>query len=199
MKSKININKVYTRKGDNGKTQLTGGQVVDKDDVRIEAYGTIDELQVIIGGCVNSLNELELNDNDRNELRNILKRIQNELFNVGSSLSRLNEDVNVKTPKLLKENINQLEKEIDQYNKILPSLNSFVLPGGNNSNICFHMARAVCRRSERVCVRLSKKSAIDQNIIPYLNRLSDALFVWSRWILTVTNIDEQLWNPNLGE
>ena len=194
-KSKININKVYTRSGDTGKTRLTGGQVVDKDDLRIEAYGTVDELLVLMGGCANAISDMDFKQKDIDELLSVLYRIQNELFNLGSSLSRLQKDENDNTPKVKQKNIEQLELEIDQYNKSLPNLTSFVLPGGNDANIWFHLARTVCRRAERICVKLSKSSEIDNLNITYLNRLSDALFVWSRWVTITTGNTENLWDP----
>lgn len=194
-KSKININKVYTRTGDTGKTRLTGGQIVDKDDFRIEAYGTVDELLVLMGGCENSVSNLDIDQTEENNLIKILHRIQNELFNLGSSLSRFKNDENENTPKVKQKNIDQLEREIDHYNNILPALTSFVLPGGNDANIWFHLARTVCRRAERICVKLSKSAEIDHLNITYLNRLSDALFVWSRWVTIKTGNNENLWNP----
>ena len=125
----------------------------------------------------------------------MIDSIQNELFNLGSSLSRLQKDENDNTPKVKQKNIEQLELEIDQYNKSLPNLTSFVLPGGNDANIWFHLARTVCRRAERICVKLSKSSEIDNLNVTYLNRLSDALFVWSRWVTFKTGNNENLWNP----
>lgn len=194
-KSRIHINKVYTRSGDAGKTRLTGGQVVDKDDLRIEAYGTVDELLVLIGGCANAVANLDIPKIEKENLITLLLRIQNELFNVGSSLSRMKEDEVTDSPKIKQQNIDQLESEIDRYNQVLPALTSFVLPGGNDANIWFHLARTVCRRAERICVKLSKSEEIYKFIIPYLNRLSDALFVWSRWVTIQTGKTEQLWEP----
>ena len=173
VKSNIRINKVYTKKGDSGKTNLIGGSLVDKDNLRIEAYGTIDELQAIIGACIINIEKLDIDKDIKNKSNKIFCRIQNELFNLGSSLSRLDIDQNLNIPKVKEEDVHQLELEMDKINKSLPELTSFVLPGGSDINVFFHIARTVCRRAERRCVTLSKQSYIDDNIVPYLNRLSD--------------------------
>tara|TARA_Y100001970_G_C14218911_1_gene851415 strand:+ start:1992 stop:2603 length:612 start_codon:yes stop_codon:yes gene_type:complete len=197
IKSNIRINKVYTKNGDSGKTNLIGGSLVDKDDLRIEAYGTVDELQAIIGLCIVNIEKLNINKNIKNNSRSIYHRIQNELFNLGSSLSRVTINKNLDVPMVSKENITELEIEMDEVNKSLPELTSFVLPGGSEINVTFHIARTVCRRAERHCVTLSKESNIDANVIPYLNRLSDHLFVFSRWFSKLIGSDENLWNPKL--
>ena len=197
IKSNIRINKVYTKNGDSGKTNLIGGSLVDKDDLRIEAYGTVDELQAIIGLCIVNIEKLNIDKNIKNNSRSIYHRIQNELFNLGSSLSRVTINKNLDVPMVSKENITELEIEMDEVNKSLPELTSFVLPGGSEINVTFHIARTVCRRAERHCVTLSKESNIDANVIPYLNRLSDHLFVFSRWFSKLIGSDENLWNPKL--
>ena len=197
IKSNIRINKVYTKNGDSGKTNLIGGSLVDKDDLRIEAYGTVDELQAIIGLCIINIEKLNIDKNIKNNSRSIYHRIQNELFNLGSSLSRVTINKNLDVPMVSKENITELEIEMDEVNKSLPELTSFVLPGGSEINVTFHIARTVCRRAERHCVTLSKESNIDANVIPYLNRLSDHLFVFSRWFSKLIGSDENLWNPKL--
>lgn len=197
IKSNIRINKVYTKNGDSGKTNLIGGSLVDKDDLRIEAYGTVDELQAIIGLCIVNIEKLNIDKNIKNNSRSIYHRIQNELFNLGSSLSRVTINKNLDVPMVSKENITELEIEMDEVNKSLPELTSFVLPGGSEINVTFHIARTVCRRAERYCVTLSKESNIDANVIPYLNRLSDHLFVFSRWFSKLIGSDENLWNPKL--
>ena len=197
IKSNIRINKVYTKNGDSGKTNLIGGALVDKDNLRIEAYGTIDELQTIIGACIVNIEKLDIDKNIKNDSKNIFFRIQNELFNLGSSLSRVKIDKNPNIPKISKDNVRQLEIEMDKINKSLSELTSFVLPGGSDVNAFFHIARTVCRRAERRCVTLSKESYIDDNIVPYLNRLSDHLFVFSRWYSDLIGCTENLWDPNL--
>ena len=197
VKSNIRINKVYTKKGDSGKTNLIGGSLVDKDNLRIEAYGTIDELQAIIGACIINVERLDIDKHIKIDSKRIFCRIQNELFNLGSSLSRLDFDQNLNIPKIKEEDVHQLEIEMDKINKLLPELTSFILPGGSDVNVFFHIARTVCRRAERRCVALSKENYIDKNIVPYLNRLSDHLFVFSRWYSDLIGSPENLWDPKL--
>jgi len=197
VKSNIRINKVYTKKGDSGKTNLIGGSLVDKDNLRIEAYGTIDELQAIIGACIINIERLDIDKHIKIDSKRIFCRIQNELFNLGSSLSRLDFDQNLNIPKIKEEDVHQLEIEMDKINKLLPELTSFILPGGSDVNVFFHIARTVCRRAERRCVALSKENYIDKNIVPYLNRLSDHLFVFSRWYSDLIGSPENLWDPKL--
>ena len=194
--SNIRINKVYTRNGDNGKTSLIGGVKVDKDDLRIDAYGTIDELNSVLGLCISEINKIE-NKKIKEETIKIFTRIQNELFNLGSSLSRLDIDKESNFPSIKKVNIIKLENEIDQYNVKLPELTSFVLPGGSTINALLHLARTICRRAERISVTLMKRTKIDENILPYLNRLSDLFFVFSRWFSHKMNRTENLWDPKL--
>jgi len=194
--SNIRINKVYTRSGDYGKTSLIGGIKVDKDDLRIDAYGTIDELNSVLGLCISEINKIE-NKKIKQETIVIFTRIQNELFNLGSSLSRLDIDEENNFPSIKKVNIMKLENEIDQYNVNLPELTSFILPGGSSINALLHLARTICRRSERICVTLMKKTKIDENVLPYLNRLSDLFFVFSRWFSHKMGRAENLWDPKL--
>ena len=194
--SNIRINKVYTRNGDQGKTSLIGGVKVDKDDLRIDAYGTIDELNSVLGLCISEINKIE-NKKIKEETIKIFTRIQNELFNLGSSLSRLDIDKESNFPSIKRVNIIKLENEIDQYNVKLPELTSFVLPGGSTINALLHLARTICRRAERICVALMKRTKIDENILPYLNRLSDLFFVFSRWFSHKMNRTENLWDPKL--
>ena len=188
------INRVYTRKGDAGQTRLVGGQVIQKHALRIECYGTVDELNSFIGRCA-----VLAEGTKAEHLVPILKRVQNTLFNLGSILATLPEDVGERMPRVREEDITRLEQEIDAANEELPSLTSFVLPGGSLLNAELHVARTVCRRAERHCVRLRDEGAqLDQWSIPYLNRLSDALFVWSRVSSTREGIAEVLWAPNRG-
>ncbi|MAV58350.1 MAG: ATP:cob(I)alamin adenosyltransferase [Candidatus Marinimicrobia bacterium] len=194
--SNIRINKVYTRNGDHGRTSLIGGIKVDKDDLRIDAYGTIDELNSVLGLCISEINKIE-KKNITDKTLKIFTRIQNELFNLGSSLSRLDIDKKSNFPSINRDNIIKLENEIDQYNVNLPELTSFVLPGGSSINALLHLARTICRRSERICVSLTKKTKVDENVIPYLNRLSDLFFVLSRWFSHKMDRAENLWDPKL--
>ena len=193
---KIIISKVYTRTGDLGMTSLVGGQSVSKSDSRICAYGKIDELNSYIGACKQYLSNSNIDSENKKNLAKILYRIQNELFNIGNMLATLDEDIKKNMPKVEDSHIKVLEENIDYFNNNLPILKSFVLPGGSNINIWFHIARTVCRNCERRIVNLSNKEKIDINIVKYLNRLSDALFVFSRWSSCKLSIKETLWDPN---
>ena len=188
---KLAINRVYTRHGDQGQTSLVGGQKISKADLRIESYGTVDELNAYIGAARLSCIEIGCL-----ELAQILHGVQNALFNLGSLLATKLEDLHPLQPQVTQEDIDKLEIEIDEFNKDLPVLRSFVLPGGNRPNVELHMARTICRRAERICVRLNQTEDIGQIAIPYLNRLSDALFVWSRWVVYQSKTEEHLWTPN---
>lgn len=193
---RLEINRVYTRGGDKGETSLAGGQRVPKDAVRIEAYGTVDELNAHIGTARDTAEELVLKFQAMAELDAILRRVQHELFNVGSILATLPENVHPRQARVTDAEIAQLEREIDRMNEGLPELHSFVLPGGCRINAELHVCRTVCRRAERICVTLAKQEAVDPAVVRYLNRLSDALFVWSRWSSHTLGVREILWEPN---
>ena len=184
-KPRLAINRVYTRTGDTGLTSLAGGQRLPKNDPRIEAYGTVDELNSFIGLARESSRDLP-------ELAEILKRVQHELFNLGSLLATLPEDIHPKQARITVADSEQLEREIDRMNEELPALRSFVLPGGSRINAELHICRTICRRAERVCLT----AQADADGIRYLNRLSDALFVWSRWASHRLGVPETLWEPN---
>jgi len=193
---RVAINRVYTRGGDKSETSLAGGQRVGKDSQRIEAYGTVDELNAVIGVARDTAEELIPIYPAMAELDAILKRVQHELFNVGSILATLPQDVHPKQARITDAEIAQLEAEIDKMNEGLPALRSFVLPGGCRLNAELHVCRTVCRRAERLCVTLAREEPVDGAIIRYLNRLSDALFVWSRWASHTLGVPEILWEPN---
>lgn len=193
---RLAINRVYTRRGDSGETSLVGGQRLAKDDLRIEAYGTIDELNSFIGLARESALELADRAPALTELAVILRRIQHELFNAGSLLATLPDDVHPKQPRVTEAEATQLEREIDRMNENLEPLRSFVLPGGSRLNAELHVCRTVCRRAERICVSLAARDTLDPNIVTYLNRLSDALFVWSRWASRELGEPENLWDVN---
>ncbi len=179
---RLAINRVYTRSGDKGETGLAGGQRVPKDSLRIEAYGTVDELNAHMGVARDTAEELLAEHPRRwHSLMAILRRVQHELFNVGSILATLPEDVHPRQARVTDAEVTQLEAEIDRMNDGLPALRSFVLPGGCRLNAELHVCRTVCRRAERICVALARQEPVDDEIVRYLNRLSDALFVWSRW------------------
>lgn len=189
---KLALNRIYTRRGDTGETSLVGGQRSPKDSLRIECYGTVDELNSYTGmACFAASRETMLAP-----LADILQRVQHELFNLGSILATLPEDVHPKQPQVTGMEVAQLEREIDTMNEALPSLRSFVLPGGTEINSILHVCRTVCRRAERLCVTLAREESAPPWSIQYLNRLSDAFFVWSRWANVRLGATEILWKPN---
>ncbi len=193
---RLAINRVYTRRGDTGETSLVGGQRLKKDDLRIEAYGTIDELNSFIGLARESAIELSGQAPALGELAGILRRVQHELFNAGSVLATLPADLHPKQPRVTGIESAQLEQEMDRMNEHLEPLRSFVLPGGSRLNAELHVCRTICRRAERICVSLAARETLDEDIVKYLNRLSDALFVWSRWTSRQLGVPENLWEPN---
>ena len=180
--------KIYTKKGDKGKTQLLGGSMVDKDHVKLECYGTIDELNSFIGNVYDQ----ELNSFHKE----ILLKIQNQLFNLGSIISFDGEKNKIKLPNIKIENIKMLEKAIDKMEENLPKLKSFILPSGHPTASKCHIARTVCRRAERNLVTLSKTTKIDILHLQYLNRLSDYLFILSRAILKDNGGTEIEWQKD---
>jgi cob(I)alamin adenosyltransferase len=195
---RLAINRVYTRRGDTGETALAGGQRVRKDATRIEAYGTLDELNSFVGLARMSVEKALRRCPAIAPLDSILFRVQHELFNAGSILATLPEDVHSKQPRITPANTAQLEREIDTMNQDLPPLRSFVLPGGSRLNAEMHICRTVCRRAERICITLANEEPIDPEIIKYLNRLSDAFFVWTRWASHQLGTPETLWDPNVA-
>lgn len=190
---RLALNRIYTRRGDTGETSLVGGQRVSKDVIRIDCYGTVDELAAFIGMARVSAEE---HPGLLGDLSKILLRVQHELFNLGSILATLPQDVHPKQPRVTAKDIAQLEVEIDAMNEVLPPLRSFVLAGGSRINTELHAARTICRRAERIAVALSHEEEVPVEAIEYLNRLSDALFVWSRWVNHQLALPEVLWQPN---
>jgi cob(I)alamin adenosyltransferase len=195
---RLAINRVYTRRGDTGQTSLVGGQRISKDDLRIEAYGTIDELNSFVGLARETAIELASQAPALDQLAGILRRVQHELFNTGSVLATLPEDLHPRQPRVTEAESARLEREMDQMNETLAPLRSFVLPGGSRLNAELHICRTVCRRAERICVALAAREAAEGDIVKYLNRLSDAFFVWSRWASQKLGSAENLWEPNQG-
>jgi cob(I)alamin adenosyltransferase len=195
---RLAINRVYTRQGDQGETALAGGQRVLKDAARIGAYGTVDELNSFLGVARASALEMAESTAQLSPLIAILLRVQHELFNLGSILATLPEDVRPKQARVTDAEVAQLEHEIDRMNEGLPPLRSFVLPGGSRLNAELHVCRTVCRRAERDLVALARTEAVPPELVRYLNRLSDALFVWSRWASHMSLSPETLWEPNQG-
>ncbi|UAY50745.1 cob(I)yrinic acid a,c-diamide adenosyltransferase [Ferruginibacter albus] len=184
--------KIYTKTGDGGKTSLIGGTKVAKSDLRIETYGTIDELNSYIGLVNDHLAE--------EHSKTILKEVQDRLFTIGSSLAcDTDKEPKMKIPDLKEEDILLLEKEIDKMNEVLPEMKSFILPGGHVAVSTTHIARCVCRRSERLCVNMTESNLfVEPLIIKYLNRLSDYLFVLARYIGHLLNVKEIAWKPRLN-
>jgi cob(I)alamin adenosyltransferase len=181
------LTRIYTRTGDDGSTALGGGQRLPKDALRIAAFGTVDELSSLLGAA------LALGLADRVE--NALLRIQNELFHLGSDLCILEEDKErLAVPRVEARHVDALESEIDQLNAELEPLANFVLPGGSPGAAMLHVARAVCRRGERLVVALSRQEAVGSNVLPYLNRLSDLLFVMARWECRQRGVAETIWD-----
>jgi cob(I)alamin adenosyltransferase len=193
---RLAINRVYTRQGDRGETALAGGQRVPKDGPRLEAYGTVDELNSFLGAARAAVAELAPSQPRIAVLAAILLRVQHELFNLGSILATLPQDVHPKQARVTDAEVARLETEMDRMNEELPPLRSFVLPGGSRLNAELHICRTVCRRAERATVALARGETVPPEAIRYLNRLSDALFVSSRWASHVTGAAETLWEPN---
>jgi len=193
---RLAINRVYTRQGDAGETGLVGGQRVPKDSARIACYGTVDELNACVGVARATAKEMSARTPEMAELAAILLRVQHELFNLGSILATPPEAVHPKQARITDVEIAQLEAEMDRMNQDLHPLRSFVLPGGSRIDAELHVARTVCRRAERECVSLGRVESVPGEAVRYLNRLSDGLFVWSRWAGHVARAPETLWEPN---
>jgi cob(I)alamin adenosyltransferase len=193
---RLAINRVYTRRGDQGETSLAGGQRVPKDGLRIAAYGAVDELNAVVGVASADIGELVSIHPALAQLGDILRRVQHELFNLGSILATLPEDVHPKQARVTDAEAARLEAEMDAMNRDLPSLRSFVLPGGSRLNADMHVCRTVCRRAEREVVALARAELVPPEAVRYLNRLGDALFVWSRWASHATGTPETMWEPN---
>jgi cob(I)alamin adenosyltransferase len=184
------LTKIYTRTGDDGTTSLGGGQRVRKDSLRVTAYGTVDELNSAIG--------LALAHGLSPRLMEILPLIQNELFHLGTDLSFLEEDkAKHPLPQIEERHIAKLEQLIDEFNAIVGPLQNFILPGGSIGAAHLHLARSICRRAERRVGALAQAEPIGAWAAPYLNRLSDLLFVAARYENQQRGIDEPLWNTQL--
>lgn len=195
----VRITKVYTRAGDGGETSLVGGKRVPKDSPRIDAYGTIDELNSIVG-LARVFNEESIDAGEGHQfLDEVLCRLQDELFDLGSELATPPEFFQPGMYRVGAEEIERLEKLIDRCQKDLEPLKSFILPGGGRVGAYLHQCRTVCRRAERETLRLSRREEINAGALKYLNRLSDLFFVLSRWIAKQTGEPEYLWQRGLQE
>lgn len=194
----MRITKVYTRTGDGGKTRLAGGQQVWKDSLRVEAYGTVDELNASLG-VVRVVNaEMVGHHVQAEELEQDLRWVQNKLFDIGSLLATAPGQTFKNMPQVTAKDVTRLEKLIDRCQKDLQPLKEFILPGGGKVSGFLHQARTICRRAERLCVKLSHEEPVDSTIIKYINRLSDALFVWARWVAKTQGEPEFLWEREAG-
>lgn len=181
--------KIYTRTGDTGETSLIGGTRVPKHHIRIESYGTVDELNSYVGLIKDQ--EIDVHS------KSILAEIQDRLFTIGSSLASDPEKSKMKIPDLKPEDIRLLESEMDQMDTMLPEMRSFVLPGGHPIISFCHIARCVCRRAERNTIHLSENNFVAPLVVQYLNRLSDYLFVLSRFLSLQLKVNETPWKPRI--
>ncbi len=184
------INRVYTRSGDKGETSFVDGSRVTKDSFRCEAFGTIDELNSVIGIC-----KEHVDGSYSHDLRAVFESIQQELFDLGSELATPTDYTYHSKWETNEGHVKNLELLCDMFNKDLPELKSFILPGGSFLSSYLHLARTVCRRAERVIVKLSRDEIINLNIVIYINRLSDLLFVLCRYVLAERNLSAPLWVP----
>ena len=189
----MRITKVYTKTGDKGKTRLAGGQQVWKDSLRVEAYGDMDELNSTIG-VVRAFNAESLgNHPSADQLEEDLRWMQNKLFDVGGLLATAPGQTFKNMPTVTARDVTRLEKLMDSCQKDLPPLKEFILPGGGKISSLLHQARTICRRAERTGVRLGREEPLDQALVRFLNRLSDALFVLARWMAKQQSEPEFLW------
>ena len=177
--------KLYTKSGDDGSTGLFGGRRVSKDSLRIEACGTVDELNGAVG--------LAQSICRHPELKHILCQLQQRLFEIGADLATPEQNANPSTPRIGAEQIQAIEHQIDQVDRPLPQLKHFVLPGGSEAAARLHLARAMGRRAERVCVALSKQEPVNPDLLIYLNRLSDLLFAMARRANQLDDVEEIKW------
>jgi cob(I)alamin adenosyltransferase len=183
--------KIYTKTGDLGKTSLIGGTKVPKSHLRIESYGTVDELNSYIGLVSDLITDIHS--------KGVLREIQDRLFTIGSSLACDPEkETKMKIPDLKETDVVLLEKEIDAMNEILPVMKFFILPGGHSTISTIHIARCICRRAERICVNMQEHELfVEPLVIKYLNRLSDHLFVLARYTGHLLNVVEIPWKPRV--
>ncbi|MEM9338850.1 MAG: cob(I)yrinic acid a,c-diamide adenosyltransferase [Bacteroidota bacterium] len=180
--------KLYTKTGDKGKTSLLGGQKVSKSDLRIEAYGNVDELNSFIG-------HLKDQEAVENRLKQQLYWIQEHLFTIGSHLATAPDSSGFKLPSISETEVSQLEVWIDKFDSEVPPLKTFILPGGHPAVSLTHICRTVCRRTERSIIRLANDEEIDEAIIKFMNRLSDYFFIFARALGQILGVAEVPWSP----
>lgn len=189
----MRITKVYTKTGDAGKTRLAAGKEVWKDDLRVEAYGTVDELNACVG-LVRVFNADHVKTQAKAERLELeLRWIQNKLFDIGGIIATEPGERFANMPQVTEEDVGRLERLIDNCQEELAPLKEFILPGGGKISGTLHLARTVCRRAERICVRLSREESVEPPILKFTNRLSDALFVLGRWVSKTQGEPEFLW------
>jgi cob(I)alamin adenosyltransferase len=194
----ISITRVYTRTGDKGETSLVGGKRIPKDSARIVAYGTVDELNAVVG-LVRVFNAERLDDGERHRwLDEVLRKIQNQLFDLGSELATPPDAVYEGMFRIGEGEVTELEHIMDECQKDLEPLKSFILPGGGRVHAFLHQARTVCRRAERDLLALSRVEPVSEWTLRYLNRLSDLFFVLGRWVGKHTGEREYLWERGLS-
>ena len=200
----VRINKVYTRTGDGGNTSLVGGGQVGKDHPQVDCYGTVDELNAAFG-LARAFNATEPAHPRREGLERLLQFLQQRLFDLGGELATpppeegtSKEDAPARKSTFTTEEITWMEGVIDTFNEELEPLRSFILPGGGVVAAQLHQARTICRRAERMAVSLARQQALPGQAVPYLNRLSDLLFVMSRWVAIHLEGGEKLWEPGLS-
>ncbi len=198
-KGMVRLTRIYTRTGDKGETALVGGKRVPKDSPRIEAYGTIDELNSIVG-LTRVFNEEKLETSEAHRfLDGVLRKIQDELFDLGSELAAPEDFSYEGMYHVTEAEVKRIEEIIDECQKELEPLKSFVLPGGGRVGAYLHQCRTVCRRSERDILKLSRAERVSDSILKYVNRLSDLFFVLSRWMAKRSGEKEYLWQRGLQE
>jgi cob(I)alamin adenosyltransferase len=193
----VRIHKVYTRTGDQGLTGLSGGKRVPKESLRVEAYGTVDELQAQLGMLRVALSECQENRPLCSDLVGLVHTVQNDLFDLGSALATPPEHLDRVRHPVTEDRIRLLEEHMDRWTADLSPLSSFVLSGGGSFSALAQVARTVCRRAERVAWRLSREEEVPPEILKYLNRLSDFLFVMGRYLAQVFDEEEPLWETPL--
>ena len=184
--------KIYTKKGDKGQTYLLGGQQVMKSEIRISAYGHVDELNANIGLLTASIKDL-LENQQKQDILNFLKQLQFQLFHIGSHLACTNQAILTKLPPLQKAWVENLEEQIDRITEHLLPLKNFILPGGSKTACQAHICRVTSRRTECICVALDSKENLNPLILAYLNRMSDYFFVLSRYFNHLQNIPDVIW------
>ena len=184
------LNRIYTRTGDDGTTALGSGERRPKYDLRVAAYGTVDETNAAIG-------VVRLHLADARELDAMLGLIQNDLFDLGADLAVPQRDGKAERLRMLASQVERLERDIDRLNEKLSPRTSFVLPGGTPAAAHLHLARTICRRAERAVIALARKEPIGEHVLPYLNRLSDLLFVMARYENKQRGMSEPLWDTHL--